>query len=427
MLSLPLLAAAQIPAGAASAQEAPVQPDLPPYTAFSPEEEAVHNARFQALVKAFSTGTGLDSYSPLVAVPGKAQEGIPRRNTAENTISADALQAITDYAAKNNSDALLVYRDGALEHEIYFGDTTKDTLINARSMAKPVTALAVGRAIKLGYIGSLDEPVSKYVTAWRNDPKKSKILVRHLLDMRTGLLPQGAAFDPNHVLNRAYLHPRHDEVIIRDYPALYEPGTRYGYSNATSEMVAPLIEAATGRRYETFISEEVFRKIGAAGGKIWLNRDGGTAHSGCCILLPTEDYLRISLLILQDGIWQGNTLLPAGYVTEMKQGTAENPYYGLGLWVAGTYIERRGVAHPDRDFYKVLHSEPYEADDLVLFDGNGNQVSYIVPSETLIILRLGKRPPKGREWDNSFMPNTVIRGIVKNRGTSKRQPPPQSR
>jgi CubicO group peptidase (beta-lactamase class C family) len=105
----------------------------------------------------------------------------------------------------------------------------------------------VGRALSLGKIRSLDQPVADFITEWRGDPRRSKILVRHLLDMRSGFLPQAPATTAEDILNRAYLHPRHDEIIIHDYPVVDEPGTRYEYNNATSELIAVLIERASVR------------------------------------------------------------------------------------------------------------------------------------------------------------------------------------
>jgi CubicO group peptidase (beta-lactamase class C family) len=119
----------------------------------------------------------------------------------------------------------------------------------------------------------------------------------------------------------------------------------------------------------------------------------------------------MAVLVLQDGVWKGRRLLPPGYVAQMRAGTPQNPYYGMGLWVAGRYTERRGFTHPDRPVPKVLHSEPYLARDLALFDGNSNQVVYIVPSAKLVVLRTGETPPKSPEWDNAFLPNTLLKGM----------------
>ncbi len=383
---------------------------------FSAADEALYLERFGKLQAAFKQGLGLESYDPLEAVQGSPNaQPLPQVSVDAHTISASALHIAREYAATNNSSAFIVWRRGKIETADYFKGTTAYHTFPSRSLAKPMTAVAVGRAIALGKIKSLDQPVSEFITEWRNDKQRSKILVRHLLDMRSGFLPQNLALTAEDILNRSYLHPRHDEIIVHDYPMVDEPGTRYEYNNATAEMVALLIERATGQRYAKFISSEVLKRIGAPGGEVWINRPGGLAHSGCCLMLPPEAYVRLALLLLQDGLWEGRKLLPNGYVQQMRTATLENPYYGLGVYVAGPYIKRRGFANPARDSEarRVLHSEPYLADDLFMFDGNANQVVYIIPSKQLIILRVGDNPPRtgDHEWDNSFLPNTILRGL----------------
>ena len=391
---------------------------------FSPAEEAIYLERFQK-GQAGQRTTATESYDPQESVPGaKDWEPLPAAVANERTISDEALNAAADYAAANNSDAFIVWRRGKVEAESYYGGNSRQGSIISRSLAKPVTAVAVGRAIALGKITSLDQPVADFVTEWKKDVRRSKILVRHLLDMRTGFLPQALAPQAADILNRSYLHPRHDEIIVKEYPAVDAPGTRYEYNNATSEMVAVLIERATGRRYAEFISTEIWQKIGALGGTVWINREGGTAHSGCCLMIPAESFLRLAILMLQDGMWDNKRLLPVSYVKQMTKATKQNPHYGAGVYVAGKYTDRRGAANPDRKVPKTWHSEPYLASDLYLFDGNANQVVYIVPSEQLIVLRTGSNPPKSadKEWDNVALPNTLMRGIVKSKGTSVAQP-----
>jgi CubicO group peptidase (beta-lactamase class C family) len=148
-------------------------------------------------------------------------------------------------------------------------------------------------------------------------------------------------------------------------------------------------------------------------------------QAGCCILLPAESFLRLAILAVQDGVWDGRRLLPAGYVADMATGTEANPHFGLSTFVAGPYVKRRGWANPDRSsFYKVLHGEPYLAADLFLFDGNMNQVVYMIPSQNMVVLRTGRMAPRSEtsEWDNSFLPNTLIRGILRDKGNSTPQP-----
>ena len=378
------------------------------HRSYGEEYEALYRKRFEALTD--RTGaSGLAAYDPLKDIPGAAAPA-PLEMAKTPGISAGALETATEYALAMNSTALLIWRDGMLEAEMYFGDVTSESPLVSRSLAKPLSVIAVGRAMQEGHIESLDEPAANYFHEWRDTPRAA-ITIRHLLGMRSGLKPQAPAPDIGDVLNRAYLHPRHDEVIINDYPLTDEPGSRYEYSNANSELVAPLVERATGVEYEDWVSREVLAPIGAAGGQVWMNREGGTAHAGCCWLLPAESWLRMAILLIDDGEMHGRRLLPEGFVRAMTTAAPQNPHAGLGVYVAGDYIERRGAANPDRNVGETLHGEPYLAHDLFLFDGNSNQVIYIVPSARLVAARLGNRPPADTEWDNAYLINTLLRGL----------------
>lgn len=384
-------------------------------------DEALYMQRYEAQQNAAIAGGGLPAYDPLEPVRGAS----PYQPLPEGParIDASALQKAEQFSRERNSSAFLVWHDGALAQESYFASADRDYLINAKSLAKPLTAIIVGRAIQQGHIQSLDQPVADFITEWKSDAGKSKILIRHLLDMRSGLLPQGFGTGPENVLNRAYLHPRHDDVIINEYPLVNEPGSRYEYANANSELVAPVIERATGQRYHDYVSDALLIPIGAQGGTVWVNRPDGVAHAGCCIQLPGQTWVRLGILLLNDGVWEGERLLPDGYVNAMRTPTKENPHAGLGVWVAGDYVEGRGPLHPSMDTGKTLHSEPYADKDLFLFDGNGSQVVYIIPSQRLIIVRTGDRPPTDKPWDNSYIPNLVINAIK--RGSDEPQPVPQ--
>jgi CubicO group peptidase (beta-lactamase class C family) len=367
-------------------------------------DEAVYAARFNAMM------AGKDVYDRFEPIAGaRSARLLPVAQTP--TVTPAALEAAKAYAAANKSSVLLVWRDGALHGADYFGGATARTPLLSKSLAKPLTAIVIGRAIKLGYIKSLDQPVSDFITEWKGTPKAA-VTIRYLLDMRSGFLGQAISPDPENILNRAYLHPRHGEILINDYPLTHTPGTRFDYANAVADMVAIVIERATHQRYAQFVSDEVLAPLGAQGGSVWVDREGGLAHAACCMLLPAESWLRLAILLIDDGRIGGRQLLPPGYVDEMKQPTAQNPYYGLGVYVAGPYTPRRGFGNPDTPGPRVLHGEPYLAKDLFLFDGNADQVAYIVPSQRLIVLRMGDQPPKTPEWDNAVLPNLILRGLM---------------
>ena len=142
-----------------------------------------------------------------------------------------------------------------------------------------------------------------------------------------------------------------------------------------------------------------------------MNRDGGTAHSGCCVGLPSETYLKIGMLILQKGMWDEEELISSEFVDEMLTATPQNIYAGMGVYLGKNYIKERGASNPDgkSGFSGTLHSEPYLDEDIALFDGNGNQVVYIMPSRNIVIMRLGARPRNTEPWDNAHIPNLVSR------------------
>jgi len=378
-------------------------------TAATPADDGTYRARFEA----FMANPAQFDYSPMEAVPGAPKV---RRLPASRAprIAAAALDEAARYAQANRSSALLVWRDGKLEASRYFGATTRDTPLVAKSLAKPLTAIAIGRAIQLGKIKGLDQRIADFIPELAGTPKAA-ILVRHLLDMRSGLLDQGYSPNPEHPWNRAYLDPDHGAYIVRDYPLTDPPGTRYAYANAPSELIALVIERATGRRYAEFISNEVLAPLGAAGGEVWVNRPQGLAHSGCCIKLPAETWMKLAILLLDDGKVGGRTggkrLLPAGYVRQMRTGTPQNPNFGLGIWLGEPYRERRGFGAPGTAGPQVLHSAAYLDPEMFLFDGNSNQTVHISPKHRLIVLRMGETPPKIPEWDNAKLPNLLIRGL----------------
>ncbi|MEO0575571.1 MAG: serine hydrolase [Pseudomonadota bacterium] len=382
----------------------------------SASNDSVYQSRFDALMEAAHLGRGLTGYDPLIPLPGASTfSALPTKDAA--WLGADARDALATLADTTNTSALMIWHADGLVYSDFAEETDALTPLISRSLSKPLSVVAVGRAIERGYIRSLDQPAADFLTEWQGTPK-AQITLRQLLQMRSGLAAQGGSRDPADIMNKAYLHPYHTEIIINDYPLTTVPGERYDYSNANAELIAPIIERATGHTYTAWLTREVLGQIGAAGGEIWVNRIGGTAHSGCCALLPSETWVRLSVLLLQNGYWNERRLLPEGFVQQMITPTPQYPHAAMGVYVAGSYVEHRGHANPDVSYGKVFHSEPYLAEDLYLFDGNGHQVAYMIPSHDLVVLRMGVAPPKDNPWDNAYLPNLVLAELAENTGAS---------
>lgn len=370
--------------------------------------EAEYRRRFAELSSAAGQQRGLAAYEPQVrlrGVPGGT--ALPLAAGPPAWLDADTRQWLDELALASNTRALLLWHRGELVFEEYYGGAGVDTALVSRSLSKPLAVIATGRAIAEGFIAGLDTPVAQFIHEWR-DTDRATITVGQLLQMRSGLAPQGFSREPGDIMNRAYLHPYHAEAIIADYPLVAPPGSRYDYSNANGELIAVLLERATGRRYEDWNSEAVLVPLGASGGSNWVNRPGGTAHSGCCALLPARDWLRLSVLLLNEGRHGGKRLLTEAFWRAMTSSTPQNRHAGMGVYLAGPYVEWRGAGHPGLTRARTYHAAPYLDEGLFLFDGNANQVSYHVPRHQLVIMRLGDPPPKDSPWENTALPNRIL-------------------
>jgi CubicO group peptidase (beta-lactamase class C family) len=372
-----------------------------------PEWTALYRERLETWLK--SQGP-IPTYSPMEDVAGVRDEPVPMASAGDLSIDPSALAKASAYAQASQARAFIVWHKGKIQRADYFMGGDRATPIVSKSLSKPLAAIAIGRAIALGTIRSLDQSAADYIPEWRGS-LKAGITLRHLLQMRSGLLEQSFTPDPEHPTTRAYLDPDHGWHMIHNYPLTDAPGSRYGYSNAAADLIALIIERATGVRYAEFVGREILKPIGATGGRIWIDRPGGLAHSGCCMTMPAETWLRLAVLLAEGGKAGGKQLLDPSFVAQMPQATVQNSHYGLGVWVAGPYVERRGFGGPGLPGPKVLHSRPYPDKDLFLFDGNSNQVIYISSATQTVILRVGDTPPEGFDWDNSLLPALLLPAI----------------
>ncbi len=332
---------------------------------------------------------------------------------ASRTIDSETLDDITRYAAERNSSSLLIWQGGALQWRRHFQGFDTDTPVVGKSMAKMVLGVVVGIAIEQGHIRSLDEPVATYIDEWQGTDKAA-ITIRHLLHMSAGLEKfYTMDYGPFSKYMRSYLSGHHEKIIINDYDLVDEPGTQYDYSQVSSDLIGVVLERAIGKPYGQYLSEVLIQPIGAQGGEVMMNRPNGVAHTGCCLLLPSESWLRIGLLLMHGGRINGASLFADGWMDEYLAPSPSNPALGLHIWLGQPYLKQRSfIEVGEATRYGVLHSEPYLAPDLFLFDGSGNQVIYIVPSEELVIVRTGDRTRgENIEWDNAYIPNAVIRSL----------------
>ena len=356
-------------------------------------------------------------YDPTEAIAGAHDGFFEVAAPEDRTISEQALATARDYARRNRSESLLVWHRGALQSADYWMGLKPADVVNSRSMHKMAGGLLLARAIADGHIRSLDDSVARYIPRWRGT-EKAAMTIRNVLHMSSGLRWFGIRDEPvTGLSSRRYLSPYWDEVLLEEIPMSFAPGTEYDYSDITADVMPHIIQGATGRRYAEYFSDALLKPLGARGGFIWVNREGGMPHGGCCLMLPPETWLRFGLLVMNGGNWNGKPLLPPNWMKQMLTPSPNNEHFGLMIWLGQPYVERR-LYHRSESWLNgapragAYHSEPFLAHDLILFDGSEGRLVAIAPSEELVIVRTGFRPaPEQPEWDNAFLPNTIIRGI----------------
>ena len=117
--------------------------------------------------------------------------------------------------------------------------------------------------------------------------------------------------------------------------------------------------------------------------------------------------VRVGDMLLNKGVFQGEQVLPAGWVEQMITPSKANPNYGMQIWLGNEHKEFRPYDARWESFANI-HREPYKTDDVFFMDGIGKQRIYIVPSKSLVIVRTGYN---SREWDDSMLPNLIIEAL----------------
>ena len=172
-----------------------------------------------------------------------------------------------------------------------------------------------------------------------------------------------------------------------DKPLLHPPGTHWSYASGTSNIVAGILRAtfANEEDYLRYPRERLFAPLGMRSAVIAPDASG-TLVGSSLLYASARDFARLGLLYLQDGVWQGNRLLPEGWVAYSLTPAKDAPEhsYGAHMW----------LKLPQSDGY----GEPPMPDDAYYFLGHDEQIIAIVPSRDLVIVRLGRTLESGA-WD----------------------------
>ncbi len=340
--------------------------------------------------------------SPLEVVKGAP--GAPIVQTARPTLAPKAAQAAIAYVSPMNTESLLVWQGGALQLEWYGPGFGPDSQSLPASMMKPVMTLALGQAIAQGKIKSVDEPVSDFLPEWANDPR-GRITIRQVLQMNSGLQKDAATSGGG---RGAQLMLGVDmEPVLLDAKLVAAPGTIFDYNNTNPSLLGVILQRATGERYAQWLSETIWKPIGAKDGYVWLDGPGGLARTACCYVATGGDWLRLGLLIKNKGQVDGKPVVDPAWIEAMIAPSPNNPNFGYNVWRASPYLPHRGYGVGTTT---VPAAKPFLAADMVYFDGAVGERVYISRARDLVIVRIGSSAPA---WDDSVLPNIIVEGLPK--------------
>lgn len=310
-----------------------------------------------------------DPEAPWPAGDGPAEVPAAVDEAALDTAIDGAFTEDDPEGRRRNTRAVVVIRDGELIAERYGQGFGPDTRLLGWSMTKSVANAIVGRLVDVGEL-ALDADGLR--TEWRDD-ERAAITLEQLLQMTSGLAFD-ETYDPDTDATRMLFTPGDAAAYAADQPLLHEPGTTWHYSSGTTNLLCDLAHDASGLGPE-MARELVFAPLGMTSAVMEPDASGSLVCSSYQYA-TARDWARFGQWFLQDGVWEDERLLPDGWVeastTPVEAATTP---YGMQWWLnTGAEGQQRMDSVPNDAFWASGHE--------------GQQV-VVVPSEELVLVRLG--------------------------------------
>lgn len=206
------------------------------------------------------------------------------------------------YLAGQRSAGLVVLHDGKLRLERYGLGFDAEGRWTSFSVAKSVTSLLVGAALRDGAIRSMDDKVSDYIPQMKGSAYDD-VSIRQLLTMTSGVRWNEDYGDPNSDVARFNAHQPEEGVdalvsYLRRLPREVPPGTRWNYSTGETNLVGLLVTQATKKPLAAYLSEKVWVPAGMEQQATWILSRTGQEISGCCLQTTTRDLARFGQFIV---------------------------------------------------------------------------------------------------------------------------------
>jgi CubicO group peptidase (beta-lactamase class C family) len=292
------------------------------------------------------------------------------------------------YLEDHGTTAFIVIHRGRLLDERYFNGFRRDSLFKSFSVTKSVLSALIGAAIADGLIGSIDDPVTRYIPEMSH-PRFARVTLRHCLDNTAGIKYERGVM-PWKSQPRMY-YTTDVRAFVQGVEVDVEPTTRFSNDDVSPLILGWALERALARHASIrtvsgYLEERIWQPIGAEYDALWnLDRQqGGLEKTESGLSARAIDLAKFAVLYLQAGRWGNTQVVPAEWVAES---TAVEP--GLrapNVWSSG--FHRRlwwGRCMRDQeppDFYA---------------NGHFGQRLYASPRHKLVLVRMGESN-SGIDW-----------------------------
>ncbi|WP_417201228.1 serine hydrolase domain-containing protein [Bizionia sp.] len=281
--------------------------------------------------------------------------------------SVKETEALNKINNENGTIAYVIIKNDSIWFENYYDGFDENSKSNSFSMAKSYVSAMLGKALMQGHIKSLNQPVSDFLPEF-TEGLAAKLTVGDLSSMASGTDWDEAYYSPLSITTRAYFDDDLDKVI-NGLKVVKEPGQSYTYSSGDTQMLAMVIERATGKKLYDYLTESFWKPLGSENATLWQvdSDDHDMVKAYCCIASNAKDFARLGKLYKDHGKWQGKQLLDSAFVAKsIKPRFPASPEYGYGWWLKNI---------DDKEFFMMR--------------GHLGQYVIVEPNDNVIIVRLG--------------------------------------
>ena len=294
-----------------------------------------------------------------------------------NTIQeSDELKELND---ERKTKSFLVIKNDSILFEKYYDGHKQTDISNSFSVAKSIVTSMMGKAIMEGKIKSLNQPVSDFFEEY-NDGIASELTVGDLASMSSGMKWSEKYYSVINITSESYFTHDLRSVILRQ-EIENKPGQAFRYSSGDTQLLAMVIEKATGTSLSDYLSQKFWSPMGAETLALWQidSKESEMEKAYCCIAATARDFARFGKLYIDKGKW-GDTEILDSYFVELSLQPVfdDSPFYGYGWWL-------------------------YEYEGKKVFTMNGHQGQFVIcfPDENIIIVRQGDLNNQGRVSEGS--------------------------